>query len=256
MNRPGPVPATNTAHRDTDDLFNPVSLARASQAIVDQIRELIQDGQLTAGERLPSERDLCDRFGVSRVTVREALRILEAGGLVTVKVGARGGAYITTPSSDRIGRGIEDYLTMSPSITAVEVTEARLVLELGIVPIVCERATEADIAGLLAMCDEADAAIAAGTYTMEMSADFHITVARLAHNGAIEMLLGPFHRPMLTSLKAAREAAPAMGKVGVKEHRRFVHAVRDRDVPKATEVMKAHLERTASRVQQRSKAKT
>jgi DNA-binding FadR family transcriptional regulator len=255
MNRPGQVPAAKPAPRDADDLFNPVSLARASQAIVDQIRQLIQDGHLTAGERLPSERDLCERFGVSRVTVREALRILEAGGLVTVKVGARGGAYITTPSSDRIGRGIEDYLTMSPSITPAEVTEARLVLELGIVPIVCERATEEDIAGLLALCDEADAAIAEGTYTMEMSAEFHIRVARLAHNGAIEMLLGPFHRPMLNSMKAAREAAPAMGALGVKEHRKFVLAVRDHDVPKATDLMKAHLERTASRVQQRSRSK-
>jgi GntR family transcriptional repressor for pyruvate dehydrogenase complex len=247
MNRPAP--------RDADDLFNPVTLARASQAIVDQIRELIQSGQLRAGERLPSERDLCERFGVSRVTVREALRILEAGGLVTVKVGARGGAYITTPSSDRVGRGIEDYLTMSPSITPAEVTEARLVLELGIVPIVCERATDEDIDDLLALCDKADAAVADGTYTMEMSTEFHLHVARLAHNGAIEMLLGPFSRPMLSSLKAAREAAPTMGALGVKEHRRFVHAVRDRDVPKATEVMKGHLERTASRVRQRAKAK-
>jgi DNA-binding FadR family transcriptional regulator len=253
MNRPGPGSAAKAAPRDTDDMFNPVSLARASQAIVDQIRLLIQDGHLTAGERLPSERDLCERFGVSRVTVREALRILEAGGLVTVKVGARGGAYITSPSSDRIGRGIEDYLTMSPTITPAEVTEARLILELGIVPVVCERATEEDIAGLLDLCDEADAAIAAGTYTMEMSAEFHIRVARLAHNGAIEMLLGPFHRPMLTSMKAAREAAPAMGALGVKEHRKFVLAVRDNDVPKATALMKAHLERTAARVQQRTR---
>jgi GntR family transcriptional repressor for pyruvate dehydrogenase complex len=254
MNRPGPGSAAKAAPRDADDMFNPVSLARASQAIVDQIRLLIQDGHLSAGERLPSERDLCERFGVSRVTVREALRILEAGGLVTVKVGARGGAYITSPSSDRIGRGIEDYLTMSPTITPAEVTEARLILELGIVPVVCERATEEDIAGLLDLCDEADASIAAGTYTMEMSAEFHIRVARLAHNGAIEMLLGPFHRPMLTSMKAAREAAPAMGALGVKEHRKFVLAVRDNDVPKATALMRAHLERTAARVQQRAKA--
>jgi GntR family transcriptional regulator, transcriptional repressor for pyruvate dehydrogenase complex len=254
MNRPGPGPAAQPAPRDADDLFNPVSLARASQAIVDQIRELIQGGSLSAGERLPSERDLCERFGVSRVTVREALRILEASGLVTVKVGARGGAYITTPSRDRVGRGIEDYLTLSPTITPAEVTEARLVLEVGIVPIVCARATDEDIKELFALCDKADAATEAGTYTMEMSADFHIAVARLAHNGAIEMLLGPFHRPMLSSMKAAREVAPEMGALGVKEHRKFVQAVRDKDVAKATDLMKAHLERTASRVQPRRRA--
>jgi GntR family transcriptional repressor for pyruvate dehydrogenase complex len=250
------VPSASAAERGTDDLFNPVSLARASQAIVDQVRALIRDGQLTAGERLPSERDLCDRFGVSRVTVREALRILEASGLVAVKVGARGGAFITTPSSDRVGRGIEDYLTLSPSVSPTEVTEARLILEVGIVPTVCERATEADIAGLLALCDAADDAVARGEYTMEMSAEFHLAVARLAHNAAIEMLLRPFHAPMLSSMKAAREAAPAMGTLGVKEHRRFVEAVRVNDVEKATRLMRSHLERTASRVRAARKRRT
>jgi GntR family transcriptional repressor for pyruvate dehydrogenase complex len=248
MSRAKTEPVSTSAERGTDDMFNPVSLARASQAIVDQVRALIGNGQLSAGERLPSERDLCDRFGVSRVTVREALRILEASGLVAVKVGARGGAFITTPSSDRVGRGIADYLTMSPSITAAEVTEARLILEVGIVPVVCERATDEDIAGLLALCDEADAAMTRGDYTMELSAEFHIRVARLAHNGAIEMLLRPFHGPMLDSLKEAREAAPVMGALGVKEHRRFVEAVRARDAEKAGKLMKSHLERTASRV--------
>jgi GntR family transcriptional regulator, transcriptional repressor for pyruvate dehydrogenase complex len=236
------------SERGMDDMFNPVSLARASQAIVDQVRALIRDGQLTAGERLPSERDLCDRFGVSRVTVREALRILEASGLVTVKVGARGGAFITTPSSDRIGRGIEDYLTMSPSVSATEVTEARLVLEVGIVPTVCERATPEDIAHLLDLCDQADAALQRDEYTMEMSAEFHLAVARLAHNSAIEMLLRPFHAPMLRSLKEARDNAPVMGALGVKEHRRFVEAVRAGDVEKAGKLMRSHLERTAARV--------
>ncbi|MGH3440218.1 MAG: FadR/GntR family transcriptional regulator [Sciscionella sp.] len=213
-----------------------------------QVRALIRDGQLTPGARLPAERDLCERFGVSRVTVREALRILEASGLVAIKVGARGGAFITSPSSDRVGRGIEDYLTLSPSITASEVTEARFVLELGIVPIVCQRATEEDIEELLALCDRADKAVAEDRYTMDMSAEFHVRVAQLAHNRAIAMLLHPFHGPLLHSMREAREVAPVMGVRGVKEHRRFVEAVRARDVGKATEVMRTHLERTAARV--------
>jgi DNA-binding FadR family transcriptional regulator len=236
---------------DSIGLFSRVNLNRASQAIVDQIRELLRSGALRPGDRLPAERELCTRFGVSRVTVREALRILESAGLVVVKVGARGGAHITVPTSDQVGRDIEDYLWLSHT-TAAEVTEARLVLELGIVPIVCARATEEDVAGLLAFCDVADATMAEGAYTMEMSAEFHIRVARVAHNPAIEMLLRPFHGPMLRSLRQARTAAPSMGVHGVVEHRRFVEAVRDQDPARAIEVMKAHLERTAARVRDSS----
>ncbi len=60
------------------DLFNPVNDRRISELIVDQVRLLIRQQQLNLGDRLPAERELCERFGVSRVTVREALRVLEA----------------------------------------------------------------------------------------------------------------------------------------------------------------------------------
>ena len=227
------------------DLFTPVTMARASQAIVDQLRELILGGTLAVGERLPSERDLCDRFGVSRVTVREALRILEVGGLLTVKVGARGGAYITTPTRDRTARAIEDYLTLSPTITPPEITEARQLLEVGLIPMACTRATDNDIKELFALCDKAEAAIEAGTYTMEMSADFHMAVARSAHNEAVELLLTPFHA-----------SATDVGPPAIKEHRRLAQALRDKEITKATDLMRSHLERTTPRPQPRRRTTT
>jgi DNA-binding FadR family transcriptional regulator len=209
---------------------------------------LVRDGHLAPGDRLPSERELCERFGVSRVTVREALRVLEANGLITIKVGARGGAFITTPSSERVGEGIADLLTLS-SITASEVTEARRVFELGIVPLVCERADEDDVAALLEICDRSDAALAEGRYTMELSAEFHVRVARATHNAAIEMLVQSFHGPMLMSLRVAKIAAPLMGERGSSEHRAFAEAIARRDVAAATEVMNVHLARTAERLE-------
>src|SRR4051794_17874559 len=95
------------------DLFSPINVGRISAVIIDQIRQLIHSGQLATGARLPSERDLCVQFGVSRVTVREALRVLEANGLVEIRVGARGGAFVTAPTSDRVGAGLTDLLALS-----------------------------------------------------------------------------------------------------------------------------------------------
>jgi GntR family transcriptional regulator, transcriptional repressor for pyruvate dehydrogenase complex len=232
-------------------LFSPVSLGRVSQVIVDQIRTLIHQGKLKPGDRLPSERELCSRFGVSRVTVREALRVLEAGGLVDIRVGAHGGAFVTTPTNTRLGEGLADLLRLSP-LTTAEVTEARMVFELGIVGLVVERATAEDIAALREVCDRQKAALKDDSYSMTLSAEFHTRVAACTHNAAIEMLVESFHGPLLMSLKEAKTRAPLMGRKGVTEHSRFVDAVENFDVNEATDIMRRHIQRTAQRVAQTS----
>jgi DNA-binding FadR family transcriptional regulator len=229
------------------DLFSRVSLGRVSQVIVDQVRLLMHQGKLKPGDRLPSERDLCERFGVSRVTVREALRVLEASGLVEIRVGARGGAFVTTPTSARVGEGLADLLKLSP-LTASEVTEARMVFELGIVPIVVERATPDDIAALKEICARQQAALKDESYSMTLSAEFHVRVAACTHNAAIEMLVQSFHGPLLMSLQEAQMVAPLMGHRGSAEHSEFVTAVERRDPAAASTIMREHLQRTADRV--------
>ena len=122
-------------------------------------------------------------------------------------------------------------------------------LELGLVPLVCERADEQDIAELLEICDRADAALHTGEeYPVSLSAEFHTRVARAAHNPAIEMFAHSFHGPMLASLLRAQEEDPKVGVLGTSEHRDFVLAVQERNVTKATEVMRTHLARTAERL--------
>jgi DNA-binding FadR family transcriptional regulator len=225
-------------------MFTTVSANRMSEAIVTQIRNLIRTNRLVPGDRLPSERELCEQFGVSRVTVREALRVLEAGGLIEIRVGARGGAFVTTPTSDQLSAGLADLINLA-SVTAFEVTEARIVFELGIIPMVVERATDEDIEDLRELTREHIAALKRGEYTMAMSAQFHNRVGACTHNAAIEMLVHSFHGPLLMSLREARTAAPVMGQRGTYEHRDFVEAIAKRNVEEATAIMRRHIERTA-----------
>lgn len=240
--------STGQASSATGNLLTKVTAGRISELIVEQLRLLMRQGQLNAGDRLPSERQLCERFGVSRVTVREALRVLEATGLVEIRVGARGGAFVTAPSSRLVGEGIADLITLT-SMTAVEVTEARQVFELGIVGKVCERATEEDIAALQEICDRSQAALAEqDEYPLELSAEWHTRYAQAAHNRAVSMLVESLHGPLLMSLERAREAAPSHGRRGVDEHRQLTAAIADRDAVHATELMTAHLTRTADRL--------
>jgi GntR family transcriptional regulator, transcriptional repressor for pyruvate dehydrogenase complex len=229
------------------DMFGKVSVGRISETIVEQVRQLMRAGQLRPGDRLPAERDLCEQFGVSRVTVREALRMLESSGLVEIRVGARGGAFVTAPSSGRIGDGLADMLSLSV-IGAADVTEVRMILEVGIVPLLCERATEEDLEDLERMCAQSREALRKSAYTMDMSAEFHVRVARATHNPALAMLVESFRGPILMSMEQARATAPEMGKLGTEEHEQFVAAVRTRDADQAMRIMREHLSRTAHRV--------
>lgn len=238
--------AKPVARSKNADLFSPVNVDRVSQVIVDQIKVLIRDGKLQPGDRLPSERDLCQQFGVSRVTVREALRVLEASGLVSIRVGAHGGAFLTKPSSERLGEGLADLISLAP-LTATDVTEARIIVELGVLPLAVERATEEDIAALHSMVEEAEKVLADGSYTTEMSAAFHVRVAECTHNPAVEMLMQSFHGPMRMSIEESHMVAP-MGHQGIEEHRELAKAIEKRDLAAAREVMTKHLDRTAGRL--------
>lgn len=225
-------------------VFRPISSGRISEEIVEQIMLGIRTGLLQPGDRLPPERDLAERFAVSRVSVRDALRILETNGLIHVRVGARGGAYVTAPPSTLVGEGIAHMLMLS-AVTPSDVTEARLVFETAVVPLVCERATKEDVANLTAICEEQRRALADGDYPMELSARFHVALARAAHNPAIAMLIESFRGPLLMSLERAKEVIPSMGRAGVREHLALVRAVRDRDPERARTIMASHLGRTA-----------
>jgi GntR family transcriptional repressor for pyruvate dehydrogenase complex len=148
-----------------------------------------------------------------------------------------------------VGEGIADLITLA-SLTAVEVTEARMVFELGIVPLVCQRATKEDVDALYEICDRSRTALEAGEYPLELSAEWHTRYAQAAHNRAVAMLVESLHGPVLMSLERAREAAPLHGRQGVEEHRALVDAIAKGSVRKATELMSTHLNRTLDRLAQ------
>jgi DNA-binding FadR family transcriptional regulator len=223
--------------------FTPVNTGRISAEIVDQIKAAIRNGRLNPGDQLPAERELTKQLGVSRVSVRDALRMLEAHGLIEVRVGARGGAFVTTPAPSLVSEGFADMLRMS-DVSPADVTEMRLVFELALLPLAVERATEEDLEELAAICDASEAE----GYDVALSAEFHTRIAQCTHNDALALFAESFHQPLLRSLQVAKQVAPEMGGKGTSEHRELIEAMRRRDVARAVAIMSEHLGRTAERI--------
>ncbi|MDX6397048.1 MAG: GntR family transcriptional regulator, transcriptional repressor for pyruvate dehydrogenase complex [Gaiellaceae bacterium] len=225
--------------RDDSGLFSPVSVPRTSSSIAAQIRNAILGGKLTEGERLPPERELAEQFGVSRVSVRDALRALEAMGLIEVRVGARGGAFVTAPTGSLVGQTISDMMMMQV-LTPEDVVEARLIVELGTVTLATARATEANLAALRELDIQAREALAARTYTRELSWDFHALLALAAQNGAVEGLTRSFRHSLSMHPYRTREGARAHERT-VEEHGRIREAIERRDGTTARREMAVHL---------------
>jgi DNA-binding FadR family transcriptional regulator len=222
-----------------EEMFAPISVARASSSIADQIRQAIVTGRLQLGDRLAPERELAEQFGVSRVTVRDALRALEAMGLIEVKVGARGGAFVTVPSGSVVGQTMSDMMMMQ-ALTPEDIVEARLIVELGTVTLACARATEEDVERMRALATRSREGLAAGTYTRELSWDFHALLADAAHNTAVEGLTHSFRSSLSMHPIRTREGTKAHERT-VEEHERILDALERRDGVTARREMAHHL---------------
>src|SRR6266566_2523903 len=234
---PGRRTKVEDVARPTPDgaMFAPIAVARASSAIAEQIRNAILTGRVKAGERLAPERELAEQFGVSRVTVRDALRSIEAMGLIEVKVGARGGAFVTAPTGSKVAQSMSDMMVMSAT-TPEDIVEARLIVELGTVTLACARATEEDLAQLRELCERGREALEAGNYSRELSWDFHAQLGQAAHNGAVGGLTQSFRSTLSMHPLRVREGAKAHT-LTVDEHMHIVEALEQRNGNAARRVM-------------------
>jgi DNA-binding FadR family transcriptional regulator len=160
-------------------------------------------------------------------------------GLIEVRVGARGGAFVTAPTGAIVGQTMSDMMMMS-AVSPEDIVEARLIVELGTVTLACARATEEDLQALRDLAARADEAIADRTYTREISWEFHALLAQAAHNVAVEGLTGSFRSSLSMHPIRTREGARAHERT-VDEHARILDALERRDGATARTEMAHHL---------------
>src|SRR5512132_646502 len=158
--------------------LEPVKSIRIYEDIVRQVKALIADGRLTSGDRLPPERELAERFRVSRTSVREALRSLQSRGLIEIRAGE--GAFVRAVPGE--ARSEPLALGILPHREAVgELFEARRILEPAIAALAARRATPEDIAEMARILEEQAKEVAQGRTGLIQDAAFHGAMAASAH---------------------------------------------------------------------------
>lgn len=227
--------------------FRPVRIARASDEVVHQIKARILSGRLAPGDHLPSEKELAEQFGLSRITIRDALRVLESEGLIEIRVGARGGAFVARPSADRVGESLTNLMRLQ-QISIRELVEARLAVEPYVAYLAAQRATPEDIAAMERAVDGARAARESGDERfVPHSVAFHIALAEAAKNQALLFTVNSIRPPFHAAL-AALVPADDMAERAITDHRQILAAIKARDSERAQRLMHEHIAHFARRV--------
>jgi len=220
--------------------FHPVHVARASDEVVQQIKALIFSGQLGPGDQLPSEKDLTEQFGLSRITIRDALRVLESDGLIEIRVGARGGAFVATPSTRRVSESLTTLLRLK-HIALRELIEARLVVEPHVAFLAAKRATARDIKAMeQAVANARAARKAEDPRFMPHSLAFHLALAEAAKNQVLLFTVNSFRTPFYEVL--ATLPPQDMAKRAIADHQQILDAIKARDGVRAQQLMHEHIE--------------
>jgi DNA-binding FadR family transcriptional regulator len=162
---------------------------KMADAIAGSIRQMIARGELVDGEWLPTEPQLMERFGVSRPTLREGFRLLEADSLVTIRRGPPGGARVTIPGPEAAAAQFGMLLTLSGT-TLQDVYDARMVIEPSAARRVAERSTAADRKQLAAGLDELRSTIDDPHAFGRMTTSFHQSIVQMSGNKTLATVVG------------------------------------------------------------------
>ncbi|AKM09432.1 FadR/GntR family transcriptional regulator [Croceicoccus naphthovorans] len=207
---------------------------RLYQDVARQIVDLVQSGEFPPGSRLPGERDLAERLGVSRVTIREAEIALQAIGKLEIKTGS--GVYVR--------KGEATLAQQLPSVSAFEVTEARLLVESEAAALAARNISDEEIAELGNLVDtmgKADSKTAD-----EADEKFHLLIARASNNAALMHVIGSLWRMRedLPAVKATYESVCVHdAQERAAEHREVYDALANRDPAAARGAMRSHFQR-------------
>ena len=233
-------------------MFDSIKTRRLSDEIVRQIKEAMFNGKLRAGDKLPTERELAERFQTSRTSVREALRTLEPEGLIQVKKGVVGGIFVADLDHRQLTKSFQNLLQLR-KVSIHDIAEVRLIFEPQAAKLAAERIEPNDLRELEQVIEQMNAAVKQKNLPRSYDLKFHQLIARAARNPILEML----SESMLSvAAKTISEINPSRDTLRhvLTCHRRVFDALRRRDPDAAYKAMLEHIVDVQSRLAKQARS--
>lgn len=223
-------------------LSSAVRTGRVSETIIRRIKKQISDGRLAAGHKLPAERDMARQFKTSRVSVREAYRSLEEMGLLRIRRGAEGGAFIATFTHEPVLRSLSLVLGLGKT-SHKELAEARMLIEPPIARLAALRARPTDIARLEhVLIQEEEDAHRSTKHFRPTGLQFHRSVADCARNLPLIVLMNALADLTAEAVSTLDVSARTRHRQkNCEYHRLLFNAIRSRDDHAAYTIMVQHV---------------
>jgi GntR family transcriptional regulator, transcriptional repressor for pyruvate dehydrogenase complex len=237
-------------------VFQQVKQSRVFQDVVDQIQEAILQGKIMPGCRLPAERELTDIFKASRGTLREALRVLEQKGLISIKTGVKGGAVVNTLTTHPVSESL-DLLIRYQRVSLRDLAEFREGVEGMVAAMAAKRASKEDLHSLKGLLKEAGVCLKQGTPGWEafirIDNQIHMALAKMAGNPVYESVLRTvydhIHRYFDRFLPREEEVILE----NYKDLKEIVKAVEEGRAEKASRLVQDHVSRFNRRMEENAK---
>jgi len=227
--------------------ITPVRRTRVFEDVARQIQRLIADGALAPGDRLPPERELAERFAVSRGSVRDAIRTLEIVGLVEARQGE--GTVVAEVSPETMAAPLAGVLVRKRELIA-ELLDVRKIIEPALAARAARRATEEEMARLEEILRRQRAKMLRGESTIEEDSEFHSVLAHAARNGVILKVLDVL-MDLLRETRARSLQVEGRLQRSFAGHKRALEAIRRRDPDAAERAVRRHIEEIESIVMEK-----
>lgn len=221
----------------------PLRRQRLHEGLIAQLKALIASARVEAGQKLPPERELAEQLGVSRAVVREALRSLEQAGLLEIRAGRRGGAFVVDRPHKPLADTVLDLYAQG-RLTLRHFYEARRGIEGAAARLAAARATARDVARLRAinrrLLDDLDQPATLRRH----NAAFHVAVAEISGNPLITLLVQAL-MDLLDQVAPLSMQSSSFMRATYERHRAIIEALRRRDGRRAERLMAVDTEFTA-----------